>query len=149
MSILVKLLVGLGIALPLSAYALGSIVATADEPTPPETIVIEDAGSPAPAQDAGKDDRKAGKPGDKKDDGQGDDARRDDDDNDDAGRDDSDDDEVVTPDPDDVDDSGDDAGRDGNDHGDDDDDDDDDNSGPGSDNSGSGSDNSGPGGDDD
>ena len=34
MSILWKLLLGVGIALPISAYVLGSLVASADEPRP-------------------------------------------------------------------------------------------------------------------
>ncbi len=36
MSILWKLLLGVGIALPISAYVLGSLVASADEPAPRE-----------------------------------------------------------------------------------------------------------------
>ena len=45
MSILWKLLVGLGIALPITAYVLGSLVATADEPEPRPPIVISDSGA--------------------------------------------------------------------------------------------------------
>ena len=96
MSILWKLLLGVGIALPISAYVLGSLVASADEPAPRSPIVIEDASTSLPS----------GSPTNRG----GDDRRGDD-------RDDRDDVDVVTPSPDDVDDHGDDAGRDDDDSG--------------------------------
>ncbi len=141
MSILWKLLVGLGIALPITAYVLGSLVATADEPEPRPPIVISDSGaSTSSGTPARKDDQGNKNQGQKT---RNDDNRRGDDDR--SGDDDV---EAVVPTPDNLDDSDDDAGRDddGNDHGGDD-RGDDDNSGPGGgddDSSGHGS-----GGDDD
>jgi len=137
MSILWKLLVGLGIALPITAYVLGSLVATADEPEPRPPIVISDSGaSTSSGTPARKDDQGNKNQGQKT---RNDDNRRGDDDR--SGDDDV---EAVVPTPDNLDDSDDDAGRDddGDDHG-----GDDDSSGPGGgddDSSGHGS-----GGDDD
>ena len=50
MSTLVKILVSLGLVLPLGAFVAGSVVASgADEPGPRETIVIRDSPARSPA----------------------------------------------------------------------------------------------------
>jgi len=129
MSTLVKILVTLGLVLPMGAFVAGSLAASsADEPAPRETIVIRDSptrtaspggtGTPSPGHDAGDDHG-----GDRRGDHSGDDDVV-----------------VIIPSPDDLDDHGDDDGRDG--------DLADDSSGHGSDDSGHGSDDSGHGGDD-
>jgi len=73
MSMLTKSLLGLALVFPMAAYVIGSMVASADEPTPRETIVIQD-GEPRPpdtvnpSQDEIKRDDREGR-GDDDDDG--------------------------------------------------------------------------------
>ena len=101
MSTLVKILVTLGLVLPMGAFVAGSLAASsADEPAPRETIVIRDSPtrtaspdgdrtpSPSPGHDAGDDHG-----GDRGDDHSGDDDVI-----------------VIVPSPDDLDDHGDDDG---------------------------------------
>ena len=126
MGIAWKLVVGLVLLLPMTAYVVGSLVAAADEPRQHDPIIVEER-SQAPSD--------AGRPSEKPT------VRPSDDENDDHGRGrgrGGDDDEVITPSPSVMDD-------------DDDDDEFDDHGGDngGGDNSGSGSDNSGKGSGDD
>ena len=93
MSILVKILVPLGLVLPLGAFVAGSLAASGSpDPGPRETIVIRDAptGSASPHPER----TPSGDPSPEDHHGTG----------------------VITPSPDDIDDHGDDSGRDG-DHG--------------------------------
>lgn len=125
MSLFLKIAMGLTLALPMSAYVVGSLVASADEPAPREVIVIRDsATSPGPEEQPGRTTQP--RP----------DHRGEDDGQSVVGDDDV---EVVLPEPDDIDDDGDDSGRDGDDTT----DDGHDNSGPGG---GGDDDSSGPGG---
>lgn len=130
MNFWVKALLGLAVALPLGGYLVGSLAASADDPSPRQTIVIRDSGA-STGPDEGPSPGKARR---------GDDARRDDDagpDDDGPGDDDGDDGlQTVMPEPDDLDDDSGDSG----DSGDSDDSGDNDSSGPGP--------NSGPGGGD-
>ncbi|MGH3361370.1 MAG: hypothetical protein ACRDOM_02835 [Nocardioides sp.] len=113
MSTLWKVAIALVLALPMTAYVVGSLVASADEPTRPEPIIVEEE-SPDPPD-------RSGTPGDKQSREPGEQDDEDDDRNDDDGPP-----VVVTPKPDDLDDDSDDDGRDVDDADGDDDDDDDD-----------------------
>ena len=57
MSMLVKFLIGLAVALPVAAFVVGSLVVASDDSPPRERIVIEDDSSPV------GDDREQGEPG--------------------------------------------------------------------------------------
>jgi hypothetical protein len=123
MGIAWKVVIGLALVLPMTAYVVGSLVAVADEPPQHEPIIVEEQ-TQAPNPSRSPSDKPTEKPSDKNPD-RGDDHGGDDDDETP---------EVITPSPSEFDDDDDDdnsgqgrgRGRGG-------DDGDDDNSGPGSD----------------
>jgi hypothetical protein len=115
-----KVVIGLVLVLPMTAYVVGSLVAVADEPPEHAPIIVEERTQAPDKPDKSPTDKPTTKPSDDKSD-RGDDHGGDDDESDDP--------EVITPSPSEFDDDDDDdnsgrgRGRGG----------DDDNSGPGSD----------------